>query len=130
MKYKNISDHKKRAIKFGIHADKAQRLAINTENAIENYRLNKVRGAYNLKGNLVASILCGQFVRKDKLQNRIVTKSFPYAGCGRPRNDAVRVLVSFVAAAFTQAGGRVTLNREEMKSSAFQAYLEPILKKP
>jgi hypothetical protein len=128
MKLKNVIDHKTRALKLGIPAVQAQNLALSSERIIENYHLNKVRGVYNTKGALVPSLHHGRFVRKDKMQNRIVTKAFPIAGRGRPRKDEVRVLVSYLAWAFCKATQKpITLNQKEMKPSNFQAYIEPIL---
>lgn len=128
MKLKNVLNHKTRALKLGIPAVRAQDLALASERIVENYHLNKVRGVYNAKGSLVPSLPYRRFVRKDKLQNRVVTKSYPNVAPGRPRKDEVRVLVSYLAWAFCRATRKpVTLNQKGMKPSDFHLYIEPIL---
>lgn len=74
----------------------------------------------------------GSYIQQGPAQRRRIDIRFPPVRVGRPSKSEERVLVSFLAAAFTKATGRpVTLNREGDVSgcSSFEAFLTPILQK-
>ncbi len=104
-------------------------LVCRTECAVKLFKEYKSVGVYSRHGQLAKKRIVGIFIRQDRMQRRRVNRYTPAKPVGRPRKDENRVLISYLAAAFTRATGlRVTLNREGTGASTFEAFVTPILK--
>lgn len=115
----------------------AVQLASSTLHAVELYRQNIERCTYDQRGNLKASIMYGKYWRQDKSQRRLIKRTYPTKPPGRPSNNEIVVLVSFIATAFRKATGNpVTLYYEGQLDSAgnpiyspFEKFISPIMEK-
>jgi len=123
----SLSEIYANAISVGIKPLEAQILAKKSSSEIQNYLHNIKVGAYDTNGILQEKIKYGEKIRQDKNQKRRVALTYPHRSPGPPQNLALKALTSFLATAFTQAGGVVTLNQEgNPKNSAFHNFMEPI----